>query len=546
MNGQGAKFGRFVSIGRVGEPKPAQLPSERREGGDEDRSARPTPGRDEGRWRDENESIDPRRRESGDGGARRYDDGYGRERGYGDRDRGFGSASFDGGARRSRDDDGGYGGSWRSADRRMSGERAGRDYGSGGWQDRDDHRGFGRQARESPDREKSWRRREEPAPAPATRPVATAPVVRRSLDVNHNAEGALDKLHIPHGAHEWGQEDDDFDDLAPPAWLLQDERGASGGDDRRAQHRVPEPRQSSRSPPTSRVKALVRPKGDGGHFNSAKLPDHLKNLKREPGEEKKLWTPPEPVGGAVKKRPEKVHSTPPKAVPKVTPRSVPEPKTRRSMDVSPVSRTPPQPRKSSASKRQPSPSAPHLPPPHPLQQTPPPTPPGAPPPGASRAPPPVPPGVPPPATRAPPLPPTPPPPLPPGAPPARPPLPAGPPPPMPPLDAALKVKLAVSEKPAPAKAAKKKKKKSNISRTASSSENLEDAAENKTPPPKAKSVKGKPKSVKGKLNSKSSSHENLAAAAKKDGGSPPKPNLLPKAKDSPVGNASRAESKISI
>ena len=424
----------------------------------------------------------------------------------------------------------------------MSGERAGRDYGSGGWQDRDDHRGFGRQARESPDREKSWRRREEPATATATRPVATAPVVRRSLDVNHNAEGALDKLHIPHGAHEWGQEDDDFDDLAPPAWLLQDERGASGGDDRRAQHRVPEPRQSSRSPPTSRVKALVRPKGDGGHFNSAKLPDHLKNLKREPGEEKKLWTPPEPVGGAVKKRPEKVHSTPPKAVPKVTPRSVPEPKTRRSMDISPVSRTPPQPRKSSASKRQPSPSAPHLPPPHPLQQTPPPAPPGAPPPGASRAPPPVPPGVPPPATRAPPLPPTPPPPLPPGAPPARPPLPAGPPPAMPPLDAALKAKLAVSEKSAPAKAAKKKKKKSNISRTASSSENLEDAAENKTPPPKAKIVKSK---SKGK-NSKSSSHDNLAAAAKKDGGSPPKPNLLPKAKDSPVGNASRAESKISI
>ena len=102
---------------------------------------------------------------------------------------------------------------------------------------------------------------------------------------------------------------------------------------------------------------------------------------------------------------------------------------------------------------------------------------------------------------------------------------------MPPLDAALKAKLAVSEKSAPAKAAKKKKKKSNISRTASSSENLEDAAENKTPPPKAKIVKGK---SKGK-NSKSSSHDNLAAAAKKDGGSPPKPNLLPKAKDSPVG-----------
>lgn len=87
------------------------------------------------------------------------------------------------------------------------------------------------------------------------------------------------------------------------------------------------------------VKVFVRLKGDGGYFNSVKFLDYLKNLKREFGEEKKLWMFLELVGGVVKKCLEKVYSMFFKVVFKVMFRSVLEFKICRSMDISFVSRT---------------------------------------------------------------------------------------------------------------------------------------------------------------------------------------------------------------
>lgn len=404
-----------------------------------------------------------------------------------------------------------YGGNWRSSERGYGGGHD-RGYGDrGGWRDRDG--GFGRSERLSPDREKSWRRREEPE-LPPKRVEPKEPPVRRSLDVNHTAEGALDKLHIPHGGHEWGQEDDDLDDLAPPAWLMQE--AASSPNKRGSPGDIPEPRHSTAyravptpAPRSSRpVKPLSRPKIDsptsGGHFNSAKLPEHLRSLRREPGEEKKLWTPPEPIGGTDKKRASKA-SPVGKPLPKPKD-NIPEPKVRKgretakhqnaeaernfsvrkSVDKSPNARSRRESFDVHASKTLPTPRTPTsatkahaVPPPHPpppLPSNPPPTPPGAPPP--------VPPGLPPGAK--PPLPPTPPPPLPPGAPPGQPPLPS-----TPPIEAELKSKLNVAkleEKHEAKKKAQKKvqnnKKKTKSgaksesqtvsSRSASASENLDE------------------------------------------------------------------------
>lgn len=110
------------------------------------------------------------------------------------------------------------------------------------------------------------------------------------------------------------------------------------------------------------------------------------------------------------------------------------------------------------------------------------------------------------------------------------------------FDVVLKVKLVVFEKFVFVKVVKKKKKKSNIFRIASSLENLEDVVENKILLLKVKIVKGK---LKGK-NLKSFLYDNFVVVVKKDGGFLLKLNFLLKVKDSSVGNALRAELKISI
>ena len=178
----------------------------------------------------------------------------------------------------------------------MSG--SGRDLGRS-WRDRD--HGFGRPERTSPDREKSWRRKEEPDLPPVTAPAAQAP--RRSFEVHHIAEGALEKLHITQGEGEWLEDGDDMSRLAPPAWLLQDSKHDGS---------VPEPRKDNAADSSPRVKVIARPKEQKTPFRSAKLPEHLRNSKREPGEEKKLWTPPKPIGSAAKKSGEKTHISPAK------------------------------------------------------------------------------------------------------------------------------------------------------------------------------------------------------------------------------------------
>jgi hypothetical protein len=277
-----------------------------------------------------------------------------------------------------------------------------------------------------------------------SRPAARSPprVARRSIEIKHTAEGALDQLHIPHGDHEWGQ-DDELGDLELPSWLAKE----TGQDGERSKSRpTPTPKSNISSPAlkqrSSPIKILTRPH-DSAHHNSAhSTRDHLKELRREPGEEKKLWTPPEPIGGAKKPTTLTHHhrdktSTPPKAIPKVSVRQnhhhpIPEPKH--------VVKTPP------PKARKPSPSPPRPPPgaPPPLPSSPhpttshipplPPTPPGAPPPLPPGAPPPRPPGPPP--GSSPPRPPLPPP----GAPP---PLPPG----APPLETAMRAQLHVSESP---------------------------------------------------------------------------------------------------
>lgn len=501
----GPRLGRFVSLGKVSTP----VNSLSQRFGDEDSNADLVPKNVSGGGcyaeRDENRSNV--RSSFGD---RPWRDDYDRGR---DRNSYRRSHEFE-----NRD----YGGNWRSSERGYGGGH-GRGYGDrGGWRDHDD--GFGRSERLSPDREKSWRRREEPE-LPPKRVEPKEPPVRRSLDVNHTAEGALDKLHIPHGGHEWGQEDDDLDDLAAPAWLMQE--AASSPNKRDSSGDIPEPRQSTGYrvvpapvPRARPVKALSRPKADspttGGHFNSAKLPEHLRSLRREPGEEKKLWTPPEPIGGTDKKRASKA-SPVGRLLPKPKD-NVPEPKVRKgretvkhqnaeadrnfsvrksvdkssnassrreSFDVH-VTKTLPTPRTPTSATKAHAVPPPH--PPPPLPSNPPPTPPGAPPP--------VPPGLPPGAR--PPLPPTPPPPLPPGAPPGQPALSS-----TPPIEAELKSKLNVTkleDKPKAKKKAQKKvpsnKKKTKIgaksesqtvsSRSGSVSENLDEKSGGKKSKPKRK------------------------------------------------------------
>ena len=390
----------------MGVPKPVQLPSERFEHGGQDPNARLVPKNGAQNWngdRDENQRRDYHHDRYRDD-RRSYGDD--RERGYGyDGDRGRRSHDFGG-----RD----YGDNWRSSDRgeRMSG--SGRDLGRS-WRDRD--HGFGRPERTSPDREKSWRRKEEPDLPPVTAPAAQAP--RRSFEVHHIAEGALEKLHITQGEGEWLEDGDDMSRLAPPAWLLQDSKHDGS---------VPEPRKDNAADSSPRVKVIARPKEQKTPFRSAKLPEHLRNSKREPGEEKKLWTPPKPIGSAAKKSGEKTHISPAKTSSKTQAISVPEPRSRKSLDVLPSPKAQPQPRKSSSAKSRPSPPPPNVPPPPlPTSPMPPPMPPGVPI-GVPLRSPAIPPGAPP-YMMQPPLPPTPPPPLPPGVPPGvQPPVPAGPPP----------------------------------------------------------------------------------------------------------------------
>lgn len=512
----GAKLGRFVSLGRVDGSSGAR---ERGWGrGFEDAGANTG-----ARYEEAGRGYDDRdRRGYGDDYGRDRDDHYDRRRSYDAQGRG---------------DFGGY----RS-------ERSGY-----GFRDRDD--GFGRRERASPDRERDWRRREDPEPVvvPQKKAPEPAPRARRSLDVNHNAEGALDKFHIPHGANEWGQEDDDFVDMAPPSWLLQDT-----GDSSRATNRVPAPRRAPAVQPNIEPKTR-----DTGHFSSAKLPEHLKHLKREPGEEKKLWTPPEPIGG-IKKRADRAPTTHPKPAPvpkaaslsaipepkaKPVSKVLPEPKTRgKKAEVKVAPKTPQAPR-TPPSVAKSAPVPPPVPPVPPVPAQPEPSPP--------RVPPPVPPGKPPHATQ-PPLPPTPPPPLPPGAPPGtQPPLPAGQ-PPLPPMPPIAKLSISALKKNSNKKKAPPKKNAS--SGVTSSSETAEDAAKKPKAKPAPKLKKTSAESSQGNLSSNGASKESepkskpkakskALSANNAQGG--PRPEIPQKGRDDDATrreslDASRAQSKVTI
>lgn len=442
----------------------------------------------------------------------RYEDARGWDGRDDDRDR----RSFD---RRGYGDDYGRGGEDHLDRRRSYDSRGGADVGSWrserngyGFRDRDD--GFPRGGRLSADREKTWRRREEPEPLKPVEP-SPPPRARQSMDVKRTAEGALDKLHIPHGDYEWGQEEDDFGEI--PSWLQQQQDARSS---ERGTNQVPAPRKG-----TSPVQP--KPKREMGHFNSAKLPDHLKQPKRAEGEEKKLWTPPEPIGG-VKKRPEKASITSPKATPapkavpvarrsQDEPRAIPEPKLRNNKaegktlpKVSP--KTPPSPQLPPSAAKGLSLAPPNPPPPSPH-----------PPPNLSRAQPPIPPGKPP------PLPPMPPPPLPQGMPPGvQPPLPSGKPPPLPPKPHASPdmTKLSISEKTTPSKNAAKKKKVQKVpsSGNVSSSEAMRVSEGSEKP--------------KAKPTLKKTSRDSSTTDLSSDGGSQ-KPKVKPKA-------ASKAKPKAGL
>ena len=541
-NNNTPKLGRFVSIGRVGVPKPVQLPSERFEHGGQDPNARLVPKNGTGNWKDDRDENHRR-----DYHHDRYRDDRGsydgnRERGYGyDGERGRRSHDFGGRE---------YGDNWRSSDRgeRMSG--SGRDLGRS-WRDRD--HGFGRPERASPDREKSWRRKEEPDLPPVTAPAAQAP--RRSFEVHHIAEGALEKLHITQGDGEWLEEGDDMSRLAPPAWLMQDAKNDRS---------IPEPRKDNGAASSPRVKVIARPKEHKTPFSSAKLPEHLRNSKREPGEEKKLWTPPEPIGSAAKKSVEKAHISPAKTSSKTQAISLPEPRSRKSLDVLPCPKTTPQPRKSSSAKSRPSPPPPNVPPPPlPTSPMPPPVPPGVPI-GVPIRSPPMPPGAPP-YTMQPPLPPTPPPPLPPGVPPGvQPPLPAGQPP------AAQKVhstngahdktKIAKMDESARVKALAKKKKANKVPSGSGDSSSEKDAAKTKAKAKAKTKVKAKAKAKAITDSSQNESSDNTTpihtpAKSKRKTKTPTSAKKSNKsAADSPAAkdtspnrsDASRAETKITI
>ena len=166
--------------------------------------------------------------------------------------------------------------------------------------------GFG--AGSKADTSEDWRRREHnqggaPPPGPPPQWAAKAnendntttdgaPRVKRVIQ--HEVAGAIANLHIPQG--DWGEDDQmDFSDPPPGGFQTTTRTRGSGNSfdggessrtRRSSDQRMPEPRN---------VKILQKPKKKEEKeaiFSSANLPESLRVLKRQPGEEKKLWTPP--------------------------------------------------------------------------------------------------------------------------------------------------------------------------------------------------------------------------------------------------------------